>query len=55
MNDSERIQAVIDTLQMIQVTATYDNLSRMLGCLQALAEIRDGMKEKTEGVDQDGA
>ena len=53
MNNSERIQAVIDTLQMLQMPTTYDNMSRLLGSLQALAEIRDNIKEKTGEVEED--
>lgn len=44
MNNADRIQLVIDTLQHVVLTATCDNLSHMLGCLQELAEIRDSVR-----------
>lgn len=45
---SEKIQAVIKTLEMLTITATYDNLNKMLGCLQTLIEIRDDLKKEQE-------
>ena len=43
MTNAEKIQAVIDTLQQLQLPATYDNMS-----LQALGEIRDEMTKEVE-------
>lgn len=51
MTNAEKIQAVIDTLQQLQLPATYDNMSRLLGSLQALGEIRDEMTK--DEVDDD--
>lgn len=51
MNDSEKIQAVINTLEQLMIPATFNNVNRMLGIYQTLAEIRDG---KQKEVAEDG-
>lgn len=51
MNEKEKIQAVINTLEQMMIPATYDNVNRMLGIYQALIEIRD---TKTEEVKENG-
>lgn len=48
MNNADRIQLVIDTLQQIELKASYDNMNHLLGCLQTLAEIRDNVREIEE-------
>ena len=53
MNDREKIQAVINTLEQLMIPATYDNVNRMLGVYQALIEIRDSNPEK-KAVEKDG-
>lgn len=45
----ENINSLITTLQTIQMPATADNMSRMLGCLQVLTQ----MKEELEGKNAD--
>lgn len=40
MNPCERIQAVISTLNQITVSG-YDNMNRLLGCMQTLTQIKD--------------
>ena len=51
MNEKEKIQAVINTLEQMMIPATYDNVNRMLGIYQTLIEIRD---TKTEEVKENG-
>ena len=45
MNNADRLQQVIDTLQELELKASYDNMNHMLGCLQVLAEIRDNVRK----------
>ena len=51
MNEKEKVQAVINTLEQMMIPATYDNVNRMLGIYQTLIEIRD---TKTEEVKENG-
>ena len=53
MNDKEKIQAVINTLEQMMIPATFDNVNRMLGIYQTLIEVRDNNPEK-EAVTEDG-
>ena len=46
MNDKEKIQAVINTLEKMEIPATYDNVNRMLGVYQTLIEVRDSKPEE---------
>lgn len=41
------IQAIIDTLNKIEVHGK-DNLDRLLGCIQALEEIKNAVTEKED-------
>lgn len=43
MTNAEKIQAVINTLATVTIPATYDNVNRMTGVFQTLAEVRDAM------------
>lgn len=38
---ANKIQAVINTLQGLNITATAENLDKLLGSLQVLAEVRN--------------
>ena len=42
---ANKIQLVINTLETLSIPATYDNLNKLLGCMQVL---RDVMKEVGE-------
>ena len=46
MNEKEKIQAVINTLEYVMIPATFDNVNRMLGVYQTLIEVRDKPEEK---------
>lgn len=43
---STEIQKVINTLEDMQIQATYDNCNHMLGSLQTLAKIRDELEKE---------
>jgi hypothetical protein len=36
----ERIQLVIDTLQDLDIKSTYDNMRKILGCINELIDIK---------------
>lgn len=50
---AEKIQAVINTLETLDIKSTFDNTNKMLGCFQVLAEVRDAIKS-VEEVKPDG-
>ena len=42
MNENQiTIQNIIATLQELDIKSTYDNMNKLMGCLQRLADIRD--------------
>lgn len=47
---ANKIQAVINTLQELDMKPSYTNMDKMLGCLQTLVQVRDSLKE----VEADG-
>jgi len=47
---SEKIQLVINTLEGLDIKSTFDNMNRLLGSLQALAEIRDALGAEVKVV-----
>ena len=54
MNDLKmKIQAVINTLELLQMPPTFNNTNRMLGIYNTLAEVRDTLPEQKE-VAEDG-
>ena len=48
MDYSIQIQNVITTLEGLEIKATYNNMDRLLGCMQLLAKIRDGLRKTPE-------
>lgn len=54
MNNADKIQAVINTLEALMIPATYDNVSRMTGILKTLAEIRDDLNKPAKEAEADG-
>ena len=48
MNAASKIQAIMNTLQELNIPATVDNMSKLLGCQQLLAEVRDELNRKGE-------
>ena len=50
MNElANRIQMVINTIEQLDIKSTYDNMNRLLGCMQTLADIRDRLQEVKDG------
>lgn len=43
MDNATKIQAVINTLDMIKFDGTYDNCNRLLGIHRTLMEVRDDL------------
>ena len=49
MDNATKIQAVLNTLNIIKFDGTYDNCNRLLGIHRTLMEVRDSlMAEKAE-------
>ena len=48
MTNAEKIQAVINTLEMLQIPSTYDNTNKMLGIYNTLAAVRDDLTKPKE-------
>ena len=46
MEQANMIQAVINTLEGLDIKSTYENMDKLLGCMQMLAKIRDELKAK---------
>ena len=56
MNNAEKIQAVINTIELLEpIRPSFDNASKLWGIYKTLAEVRDDlMKEQAEEVKEDG-
>ena len=50
-----KVQQVMDTIQQFEMKPTYDNCNHMLGCLQALAEIREYLMNVPATEEAEGA
>ena len=51
MNDqATKIQVVINTLQAMEIKATFDNMNHMMAVLKILAEVRDAIAAPVEEV-----
>lgn len=59
-NKAERIQIVINTLEIMNIPATFDNVNHLTGIYKLLFQIRDELAaqnaegEKNERMDPDG-
>ena len=42
----QQLQAVINTLQELDIKTTYSNLDKLLGCIQVLDRIKNDLQEK---------
>ena len=40
---ANKVQAVMNTLESLDIKSTYENTNKLLGCFQVLAEIRNGL------------
>lgn len=55
MNDLRmKIQAVINTLELLNMPPIYDNVNHMLGIYNTLVEVRDAIREEKKEVAEDG-
>ena len=43
---ANRIQMVINTLQDLDIKSTFDNMNKLLGCQQTLADVRDELQRR---------
>ena len=49
MNDlTTCVQAVIDTLQDLDIKSTYNNLNRLMGAMQMLFRIRESLQSQAK-------
>ena len=48
MDNADKIQAVINTLDTLMIPATYDNVNRVLGMYNTLAEVRDNLRKEED-------
>ena len=54
MNEqANTIQAVINTLQSLNLPATVDNMSKLLGCVQVLTEVMNALNVQATEVKLD--
>jgi len=51
MNNAEKIQAVLNTLELIEVKATYDNMNRILGIHKMLMNVRDDLDRPVKAAE----
>lgn len=49
------IQAVISTLEGLDIKSTYENMDKLLGCMQTLAKVRDALREVKTDAGTDNA
>lgn len=55
LKNCEKIQAVINTLKLLEMPPTFENTNRMMGIYQTLIAVRDDLyeaEEKSDGEDQ---
>ena len=45
------IQKVINTLEMLDIKPTYDNMNKLLGSMQVLVVVRDELKKQEVNAD----
>ena len=48
LTKSERIQAVLNTLQVLEMPSTFDNCNKMTGIYTQLISIRDELHEEED-------
>ena len=58
MDNATKIQAVLNTLELLNVPSTFDNVNKLLGIYQTLVNVRDslaGVKEVQEDAGETDA
>ena len=53
--NANKIQAVINTLQTMEIKAKSETMGLLMGCLQVLAEVRDDLNKPAEEEKKDEA
>ena len=53
MDNATKIQAVINTLDLIKFDGTYDNCNRLLGIHRTLMEVRDDLIAQRQEAETD--
>ena len=49
MDIPNEVQRVINTLSTLNIISTYENMDKLLGCMQVLARIRDAANGEDNG------
>lgn len=52
MSNAEKIQLVMNTIELITIPATYDNVNRITGIYNTLAEVRNDLQKPAEEQDE---
>ena len=53
MDYTQEINNIIATLEKLNIPATYDNLNRLMGCMQHLAALRDALEAEKKAEKPD--
>ena len=51
LKNSEKLQAVINTLPILNIPATFENVNRMTGIYKILCEVRDSLEAEDVTVE----
>ena len=52
MNEQERVQAVINTLELMEIRPTYANVKRLAAIFDELIDVRNSLTEKEAAEDE---
>lgn len=50
---ANKIQAVLNTLEQLNIPATYDNARKLAGCYQVLIDVRNELNGQEDRGEQD--
>ena len=53
MKYAEEIQKVLNTIALLKIDATFDNMNALLGIYQSLSGIRDALVEDEQAKEKD--
>ena len=45
------LQEVVNTLQTLEIKSTYDNMDKMLGCIQAIIQVGNALGQTSQGTE----
>lgn len=46
--NAKKIQSVLVTLEQLNIKATYENMDKLLGCMQTLISVRDWLRGEAD-------